>query len=53
MPQNAHQASGTTKIFTDQDLINMIDPIMELDDRDRNGFIDYAEFVSAQKSRGF
>ena len=44
---------GTTKIFADQELINMIDPILDLDDKNRDGFIDYPEFVAAQKSRGF
>ena len=46
-------ASGTTKVFTDQELSNMIDPILEMDDRNRDGFIDYPEFIAAQKSRGF
>jgi len=44
---------GTTKIFSDQELINMIDPILDMDDKNRDGFIDYPEFVAAQKSRGF
>ncbi|CAN7983680.1 unnamed protein product [Ixodes hexagonus] len=44
---------GTTKLFTDQELANMIDPILEMDDKNRDGFIDYPEFVNAQKSRGF
>ncbi|KAK4336655.1 hypothetical protein RND71_044061 [Anisodus tanguticus] len=30
----------------------MIDPILETDDKNKDGFIDYAEFVMAQKSRG-
>lgn len=45
--------TGTTKIFNDQELINMIDPILDMDDKNKDGFIDYAEFVAAQKSRGF
>jgi Ca2+-binding EF-hand superfamily protein len=45
--------TGTTKIFTDIELTQMIDPILEMDDRNRDGYIDYAEFVAAQKSRGF
>ena len=44
---------GTTKIFTDVELSQMIDPILEMDDRNLDGYIDYAEFVAAQKSRGF
>lgn len=44
---------GTTKLFTDAELQSMIDPILQMDDRNRDGFIDYPEFVAAQKSRGF
>lgn len=44
---------GTTKIFTDQELTMMIDPILNMDDRNTDGFIDYPEFVAAQKARGF
>lgn len=44
---------GTTKIFADSELSMMIDPILDMDDRNRDGFIDYPEFVAAQKSRGF
>ncbi|KAI1284888.1 Multiple coagulation factor deficiency protein 2 -like protein [Halotydeus destructor] len=45
--------TGTTKLFNDGELSQMIDPILEMDDRNRDGFIDYPEFVAAQKSRGF
>jgi len=44
---------GTTKIFQDNELTLMIDPILDMDDRNKDGFIDYPEFVQAQKSRGF
>ncbi|KPM03964.1 mitochondrial inner membrane protease subunit 1 [Sarcoptes scabiei] len=44
---------GTTKIFTDAELEQMIDPILASDDRNNDGFIDYPEFVAAQKVRGF
>jgi Ca2+-binding EF-hand superfamily protein len=50
--QNA-PPQGTTKIFTDQELAQMIDPILDMDDKNKDGYIDYAEFVAAQKSRGF
>ena len=49
---NAHP-HGTTKIFTDEELAQMIDPILETDDKNKDGFIDYVEFLSAQKTRGF
>ncbi|XP_035216328.1 multiple coagulation factor deficiency protein 2 homolog [Stegodyphus dumicola] len=42
-----------TKIFTDAELEFMIDPILKMDDKNLDGFIDYSEFVAAQKSRGF
>ncbi|XP_054720876.1 multiple coagulation factor deficiency protein 2 homolog [Uloborus diversus] len=44
---------GTTKIFGNEELALMIDPILTSDDKNRDGFIDYAEFVAAQKARGF
>jgi Ca2+-binding EF-hand superfamily protein len=36
------------KIFKDEELVQMIDPILDNDDRNKDGFIDYAEFVQAQ-----
>ena len=45
--------SGTTKIFTDQELEQMIDPILDMYDKNRDGYIDYPEFVATQKSRSF
>ncbi|KAJ6219250.1 hypothetical protein RDWZM_005062 [Blomia tropicalis] len=52
MGQNG-PAQGTTKVFTDGELEQMIDPILSMDDKNNDGFIDYAEFISAQKTRGF
>jgi hypothetical protein len=40
------------KIFKDDELRNMIDPIMEADDKNRDGFIDYPEFIAAQQAAG-
>lgn len=37
------------KIFTDDELIALVDPILDLDDTDHDGYIDYAEFIRAQK----
>lgn len=39
------------KIFSDHDLATMIDPILDMDDQNKDGFIDYPEFVAAQQSR--
>ncbi|KAF4519175.1 hypothetical protein B566_EDAN008238 [Ephemera danica] len=37
-----------SKLFSDQELISLIDPILSMDDTNRDGFIDYPEFVQAQ-----
>ena len=38
------------KIFKDDELKNMIDPILEADDKNKDGFIDYPEFIAAQQA---
>jgi len=38
------------KIFKDEELIQMIDPILQNDDKNRDGMIDYMEFSLAQAS---
>ncbi|GFT33786.1 hypothetical protein TNCV_4382981 [Trichonephila clavipes] len=48
-----HAHHGTTRIFGNEELAMMIDPILFTDDRNLDGFIDYPEFVAAQKARGF
>ncbi|XP_034838946.1 lymphotoxin beta receptor inhibitor isoform X1 [Maniola hyperantus] len=37
------------KIFKDDELTNLIDPILNMDDHNRDGFIDYPEFIKAQQ----
>lgn len=37
------------KIFTDDELLTLIDPILTMDDYSQDGFIDYPEFVRAQQ----
>jgi hypothetical protein len=44
------QPAPDNKIFTDDELISMIDPILLQDDRNADGFIDYAEFQIAQQN---
>ena len=39
------------KIFTDDELRAMIDPILEQDDKNKDGFIDYPEFIQAQQGQ--
>ena len=35
-------------IFNDKQLSTLIDPVLRYDDRNDDGMIDYAEFISAQ-----
>lgn len=37
------------KVFSDEELVSLIDPILQMDDTSRDGFIDYPEFVQAQQ----
>ncbi|XP_030756705.1 multiple coagulation factor deficiency protein 2 homolog isoform X4 [Sitophilus oryzae] len=37
------------KIFKDEELVNLIDPILNVDDGNRDGYIDYPEFIKAQQ----
>lgn len=53
LEQGRNQPDASTnapqpKIFTDEELSNLIDPILEMDDLDKDGYIDYAEFMHAQ-----
>ena len=38
------------KIFKDDELVSMIDPILATDDKNQDGYIDYSEFVFAQQA---
>merc|ERR1712062_851093 len=44
------QPKPEQKIFLDEELKNMIDPILESDDKNKDGFIDYPEFIAAQQA---
>lgn len=37
------------KIFKEQELEALIDPILAMDDTNKDGFIDYPEFIQAQQ----
>jgi hypothetical protein len=37
------------KIFSDEELNTLIDPILTSDDLNKDGFIDYPEFIRAQQ----
>ncbi|OAD62935.1 Multiple coagulation factor deficiency protein 2 like protein [Eufriesea mexicana] len=49
---NIELTGGNTnqKLFKDDELISLIDPILHLDDTNNDGYIDYAEFVQAQQN---
>lgn len=37
------------KLFKDDELVALIDPILGMDDTNKDGFIDYPEFIQAQQ----
>ena len=48
--QKEGESKPEPKIFLDEELKNMIDPILESDDKNKDGFIDYPEFIAAQQA---
>lgn len=48
-PNNPQAQQVEEKIFTDDELLQLIDPILRTDDTSNDGFIDYPEFVRAQQ----
>lgn len=40
------------KVFKDEELVNLIDPILNIDDANKDGYIDYPEFIRAQQKAG-
>lgn len=47
--QHNNQQQVEEKVFTDDELVSLIDPILSMDDSTQDGFIDYPEFVRAQE----
>ncbi|XP_055523816.1 uncharacterized protein LOC129717731 isoform X2 [Wyeomyia smithii] len=47
-PEQPGQPAHQDKIFSNDELSALIDPILSSDDHNRDGFIDYPEFVRAQ-----
>lgn len=41
-------ANAGSKLFKDDELVALIDPILNTDDTNKDGFIDYPEFIQAQ-----
>jgi len=48
--KDSDQPLPEEKIFKDDELVNMIDPILATDDKNHDGYIDYPEFVMAQQA---
>ncbi|OXU26722.1 sex-determining region Y protein [Nasonia vitripennis] len=44
-----HGAAAGEKIFQDDELVTLIDPILDMDDTNKDGYIDYPEFIQAQQ----
>lgn len=44
-PPGSHE----DKVFKDEELVNLIDPILNIDDTNKDGYIDYPEFIRAQQ----
>lgn len=36
-------------MFTDSELVNIVDLVLKEDDLDNDGYIEYAEFITAQR----
>ncbi|XP_044766001.1 multiple coagulation factor deficiency protein 2 homolog [Coccinella septempunctata] len=49
--QGKEKANAPTedKIFKDEELTTLIDPILNVDDSNKDGYIDYPEFIKAQQ----
>ncbi|KAK6641350.1 hypothetical protein RUM44_013059 [Polyplax serrata] len=41
--------SGPDKLFKDEELTSLIDPILAMDDTNNDGYVDYPEFIRAQQ----
>lgn len=48
-PQAAGGQAPQPKLFGDEELVQLIDPILKMDDANQDGYIDYAEFIRAQQ----
>jgi hypothetical protein len=50
--QGNSESGGTQgdKLFRDEELVQLIDPILSMDDANNDGYIDYPEFIRAQQN---
>ncbi|XP_076683231.1 lymphotoxin beta receptor inhibitor isoform X3 [Andrena cerasifolii] len=42
--------NAAEKLFKDEELVTLIDPILSMDDTNNDGYIDYPEFIQAQQN---
>lgn len=48
-PRDENTPHVEQKVFSDEELVALIDPILQMDDINRDGYIDYPEFIKAQQ----
>lgn len=48
-PSTGAKVPAQEKLFKDDELMSLIDPILQMDDLNADGYIDYPEFVKAQQ----
>lgn len=47
---NSETGEAQDKLFKDEELVQLIDPILSMDDTNNDGYIDYPEFIQAQQN---
>jgi len=47
---NSESGAQGNKLFKDEELVQLIDPILSMDDGNNDGYIDYPEFIRAQQN---
>lgn len=48
--QGSESGAQGDKLFMDDELVQLIDPILSMDDSNNDGYIDYPEFIRAQQN---
>ncbi|XP_029671782.1 multiple coagulation factor deficiency protein 2-like isoform X3 [Formica exsecta] len=48
--QDSVEGTQRNKLFNDEELVQLIDPILSMDDSNNDGYIDYPEFIQAQQN---
>ncbi|XP_070172384.1 lymphotoxin beta receptor inhibitor [Polyergus mexicanus] len=48
--QDNVEGTQRNKLFNDEELVQLIDPILSMDDSNNDGYIDYPEFIQAQQN---